>query len=121
MTLSVKAASLAVCGTADRSRPHAGLERRNEGRAPIHWLSLCPILLAHAAFDLISRRGCDQMSEKRSYFERAADALKEAFAATDADQEARALEKALRLNRLAVAEERAKRAGPYSMPSTRKR
>ncbi len=50
------------------------------------------------------------MEDERSYFERAADALREAFAATTVGEQAALLEKAIRLNRLAVAEERAKLA-----------
>jgi len=50
------------------------------------------------------------LSRELSYFEQAADALREAFAATNVGQQAAALDKALRLNRLAIAEERAKLA-----------
>ena len=59
------------------------------------------------------------MREQRSYFEQAADALRQAFAAEDWDVQALALDKALRLNGLAVADEQAKAAQWVSIPSRR--
>jgi hypothetical protein len=61
------------------------------------------------------------LSDELSYFEQAADALREAFAATNLGEQAVFLEKALHFHRLAIAEERAKlaqwvRAPPSSDP-----
>ena len=48
------------------------------------------------------------MSERHSHFDQAAEALERAFQATNLGEQGALLDEALRLHRLAVAEERAK-------------
>ena len=48
------------------------------------------------------------MSDKPTYFDQAAEALERAFKATNLGEQGALLDEALRLHRLAVAEERAK-------------
>jgi hypothetical protein len=57
------------------------------------------------------------MGPRRSRFDQAAEALQRAIQATSFGEQERLLEEALRLNRLAPAEERAKRtANKFSLP-----
>jgi len=58
------------------------------------------------------------MQDELSYFEQAADALAEAFKAPSAAEQYRLIEKAQRLRQLAIAQERAKLAGSFSIPPT---
>lgn len=57
------------------------------------------------------------MDHSLSYFEQAADVLREALGATNIGEQGLLLEKALRLHRLAVAEERDKLAAWVSSPA----
>jgi hypothetical protein len=110
-------------GSHIQCRPDKAVPARGLGGAHklCKFLPICRILGRQGpgpqAYNHRDLCGGSVMSDERCYFEQAADSLKESFRAHSAAKQDRLVEKAQRLRRLAIAQERARSAGLFSIPS----